>query len=131
MSVRRRRLMSSLWAGAILVSIGLTAGGLFLTFFLFGYPDAFERARSGHALIFLGAVVSAAAAAWARLRGQGWPVTFAVAAPALLVGLPDLANGGSFLTHLGGLIAVPAAFAGMLIGLLGGSPGSGVREPLL
>lgn len=120
MSLRgRRRLKSALWALVVLVSIALTLWGLWLTLFLFGYQDALDREMAGHDLILLGAVASAAAATWARLGHHGWPVTLAVAAPALLVGLTDLAAGGSLLPHLGGLVAVPAAFTGLLVGLFG------------
>lgn len=123
----RRRLKATLWATVILASIGLTAWGLWLTAFLFGYADAFEREVAGRDMILLGAAASAVAAAWARLVGCGWLVTLAVAGPALLVGLPDLAAPGSLVTLAGALVGIPAAFAGMLVGLLGGLTGRGCR----
>lgn len=112
--------MSALWALGVLAAIGLTGWGLSMMLLLFGYPDAFQREKSGHTLIFLGAAASAGSAVWARLRGQGWPVTYAVAAPALLVGLPDLADSHGLVTFIGCIIVFPAAFAGLLYGLLSG-----------
>ena len=117
------RWRAAAWATLVIASIVLTVWGLYLTLFLFGYPDAFVRAKSGHTLIFLGTVTSAAAAIWARVRGQGWPVAFAVGAPGLLVGLPDLAGSESLLPHIFGLIAISMAFAGLLLGLLSPRPG--------
>ena len=88
--------------------------------------DSFDRggapyARApipDHALILAGTATSSAAAIWARLSDLGWPVTLAVAAPALLVGWPDLVMPDSLIPHLGALLAVPAAFAGLTIGLV-------------
>ena len=113
----RRRLMSALWASGVLASIGLTAWGLLMTLLLFGYPDAFVRERTGHGLIFIGAAASVTSAAWTIFTGQRWPVVSAVAAPALLVGLPDLTGSDSSVTFFGAIIALPAAFAGLLYGL--------------
>lgn len=118
MSLRRSRIASILWALAILASVGLTARGLVMTLTLYGYPDAFGRERSGHALIFLGAAASVGSAVWARFRTQSWPITFAVAAPALLVGLPDSTGSDSFVTFFGAILALPAALAGLWFGLL-------------
>ncbi|HEX9229683.1 MAG TPA: hypothetical protein VF885_24060, partial [Arthrobacter sp.] len=87
----RRRLKAAMWAVVVLASMGLATWGLTLTAFLSSHTDAFARDIAGHDLILLGAVTSAAAATWARLADHSWRVTLAVAGPALLVGLPDLA----------------------------------------
>lgn len=130
MTIRHCRTRTTLWALVILTSMALTAAGLILTVSLIRTPETYAREGPGHALIFAGALASAAAAIWARLRGQGWPVTLAVAGPALLVGWSDLAMPESLLPHLGALVGVPAAFAGLLAGVLGrhhGSPGDAWR----
>ena len=127
-SLRRRRLETGMWAIGVLVSFGLTAWGLWLTAFLFGYSDGFERERSGHTLIFLGAVASAAAAGWARFRGLGWPGTLAVGATALLVGWTDLAAPDGLLPHLAGVIAVPATVIRLVVGLPAIRQGRGPQD---
>jgi hypothetical protein len=83
MSIRRRR-QAALWTLVILASLILTAAGLAMTFALIRTPESFAREGPGHALIFAGAVASAAAAVWARRSDLGWPVVLAVAGPALL-----------------------------------------------
>jgi hypothetical protein len=120
MSIRRRRQQAALWALAILASLILTATGLALTFSLIRTPETLAREGPGHALILAGTATSAAGAIWARLSDLGWPVTLAVAGPALVVGWPDLVMPDSLIPHLGALLAVPAAFAGLIIGLVGG-----------
>ena len=124
MSIRRRQ-QAAMWTLAVLASLVLTAAGLTMTFSLVHTPASFAREGPGHALIFAGTVVSAAAAVWARLSDLGWPVTLAVAGPALLVGWPDLVMPDSLIPHLGGLLALPAAFAGLIIGLMAGRRPSG------
>ena len=117
MSIRHRRQRATLWALVTLASIGLTAWGLTLTFSLIRTPESFAREGPGHALIFAGAVASAAAAGWAHMGNFGWPVTLAVAGPALLVGWTNLVMPDSLMPHLGALLGLPAAFAGPLVGL--------------
>lgn len=119
MSIRRRQ-QAAMWALAVVASLVLAAAGLAMTFSLIHTPASFAREGPGHALIFAGAVASAAAAVWARLSDLGWPVALAVAGPALLVGWPDLVMPDSLIPHLGGLLALPAALAGLIIGLVAG-----------
>lgn len=126
MSIRRRR-QAALWTLAILASLILTAAGLAMTFSLIRTPESFAREGPGHTMILAGAAASAAAAIWARLRDLGWPVILAVAAPALLIGWPDLAMPDSLIPHLGAILALPAAFAGLIIGLAAGKRPQGAR----
>lgn len=113
-----------------LAALAITAAGLAMTFPLIHTPGSFAREGPGHALIFTGTVVSASAAAWARLSDLGWLVTLAVAGPALLVGWPDLIMPDSLVPHFGGILAMPTAFAGLIIGLVAGrSPVDAIRSP--
>lgn len=98
-----------------------------MTFSLIHTPESFAREGPGHALIFAGAVVSAAAAVGARLSDPGRPVTLAVAGPALLVGWPDLVMPDRLIPQLGALLALPAAFAGLIIGLVAGRRPGGLK----
>ena len=61
MSIRHRRQQAFMWT---LASLVLTAAGLAMTFSLIHTPGSYAREGAGHALIFAGAVVSAAAAVW-------------------------------------------------------------------
>jgi hypothetical protein len=101
-----------MWMLAVLASLVLTAAGVAMTFSLIHTTESFAREGPGHALIFAGAVLSAAAAVWARLSDLGWPVTLAVAGPALLVGWSDLVMPDSLIPHLCSFVALPAAFGG-------------------
>jgi hypothetical protein len=47
-------------------------------------------------------------------------VILTVAAPALPIGWPDLVMPDSFIPHLGAVLALPTAFAGLILGLAGG-----------
>jgi peptidoglycan/LPS O-acetylase OafA/YrhL len=126
MSIRRRQ-QAAMWTLAVLASLVLTAAGMAMTFSLIHTPESFAREGPGHALIFAGTVLSAAAAAWTRQSDLGWPVTLAVAGPALLVGWPDLVMPDSLMPHLGSLVALPAALAGLTFGLAAGRPPKGTQ----
>ena len=117
----KHRWRTACWAALVVASVALTLAGLAGTFTLLSYPEFEERTGPGHGMIFAGALLSAVAAVWTRLRGHGWPVVFCVAAP-VLVGWADFAVDRGLLPHLAGLSAVPAAVGGLLSGLPAATP---------
>lgn len=109
------------WAALVVVSIVLTGIALERTA-LFVYapvPEFIERLRAGRLFMLAGSAASLAAAIWSQVRGNPLWVTICVAAPAALVGLAMMIMTPPSLTpQLAGLVAVPAALAGLLGGLL-------------
>lgn len=65
-----------------------------------------------------GAAMSLASAVWSQVRGNPLWVTVCVASPALLVGMAIMIlTGPSVAPEIAGLIALPAALAGLIGGL--------------
>lgn len=109
------------WAGLVVVSIVLTGIALERTAF-FAYapvPEFIERLRVGRLFMLAGSVTSLAAAVWSQIRGNPLWVTICVATPAVLVGLATMiVTPPSLAPQMTGLIALPAALAGLIGGLL-------------
>jgi hypothetical protein len=114
------------WAALVVVSIVLTCIALERTA-LFVYapvPEFIERLRVGRLLMLAGSAASLAAAIWSQVRDNPLWVTICVAAPAALVGLSTMIMTPPSLTpQIAGLIAVPAAVAGLIGGLLSRNQG--------
>jgi hypothetical protein len=106
----------------VAVSLVLIVIGLDRSFFIIGYrasvPEFREAARVGSLFILGGSAASLAAAVWSYLRGHPYWVTVCVAAPALVVGGIALMGPQSLLRHIGAVVALPAAVAGIIGGLL-------------
>lgn len=108
------------WAALVSVSIVLTAIALERTaFFMYTpQPEFIERVRLGRLFMLGGAAASLAAAIWSQVRGNSLWVTLCVASPAVLVGLATMImTPPSLAPHLAGIIALPAAVAGLIGGL--------------
>lgn len=108
------------WAALVVVSIVLTGVALERTAF-FVYvpgPEFIERLRVGRLFMLAGSSASLAAAVWSQARGNPLWVTIFVAAPALLVGMATMITTPPSLTpQIAGLVALPAALAGLIRGL--------------
>lgn len=108
------------WAALVVVSIVLTVIALERTaFFVYvPVPEFIERLRTGRLFMLAGSATSLAAAIWSQVRGNPLWVTICVAAPAALVGMATMIMTPPSLTpHLAGLVALPAAVAGLIGGL--------------
>ncbi len=119
-SQRRGWLGVILWALLVVTSIVLMAKGLWISTFI-GYlpvPGLEEDAIVGSRYLLAGSAASSAAALWSFLRGHPHWVTACVAAPAVLVGGVALVEPYTLLRHLVAAVALPAAVAGMIGGLL-------------
>ena len=76
----------------------------------------------GRVFMLAGSATSLAAAIWSQVRGNRLWVTICVAAPAVLVGMAMMIMTPPSLTpQIAGLIALPAALAGLVGGLLPGT----------
>ena len=109
------------WAALVLVSIVVTGIALERTaFFVYTpIPEFIERLRVGRLFMLAGSATSLAAAIWSQVRGNPLWVTICVAAPAALAGLATMIMTPPSLTpQLAGVIALPAALAGLVGGLL-------------
>ena len=109
------------WAALVFVTIVVTGIALERTAF-FVYtpgPEFIERLRVGRLLMLAGSAMSLAAAVWSQVRGNPLWVTLCVASPAALVGMATMIMTPPSLTpQIAGLIALPAALAGLIGGLL-------------
>lgn len=108
------------WAALVIVSIVLTAIALERTaFFVYTpQPEFIARVRLGRLFMLAGAAASLAAAIWSQARGNSLWVSLCVAAPAALVGLATMImTPPSLAPQIAGLIALPAAVAGLVGGL--------------
>jgi hypothetical protein len=106
-----------LWAALVAGSIILTGIALERTFFLIVGPEP-GQLRAGRLLMLAGIVTSLAAAVWSHLRRHHFWITGCVAVPAVLVGGVSLMMPDSLVPQLVGVVALPAAFAGLLGGVL-------------
>jgi hypothetical protein len=108
------------WAALVVGAIIVTAIALERTT-LFAYtptPEFMERLRVGRLVMLAGAAMSLAAAVWSQVRGSPLWVTVCVASPAVLVGMAIMIMTVPSLAPLtAGLIALPAALAGLIGGL--------------
>ncbi|MBE4719890.1 hypothetical protein DAD99_17620 [Pseudarthrobacter sp. AB1] len=105
----------------VVVSIVVTVIALERTaFFIYTpVPEFIERLRVGRLLILAGSAISLAAAIWSQVRGNPLWVTICVASPAVLVGMATMImTPPSLIPQITGLIALPAALAGLIGGLL-------------
>jgi hypothetical protein len=112
------------WAALVVVSIVLTGIALERTaFFVYApVPELIERLRVGRLFMLAGSATSLAAAIWSQVRGNRLWVTICVAAPAVLAGMAMMIMTPPSLTpQIAGLIALPAALAGLIGGLLPGT----------
>ncbi|MET3718666.1 hypothetical protein [Arthrobacter sp. UYEF21] len=108
------------WAALVFVSIVVTATALErMAFFVYvSSPEFIERLRVGRLFMLAGSAASLAAAVWSQVRGNRLWVTICVAAPAALVGLATMIMTTPSLTpQIAGLVALPAALAGLIGGL--------------
>ncbi len=84
-----------------------------------GDPEFIERLRIARLIMLAGSALSLAAAIWSQVRGNPLWVTVCVASPAVLVGLATMIMTVPSLTPLvAGMIALPAALAGLVGGLV-------------
>ena len=107
------------WAGLVVLSIVLTGVALERTaFFVYEpVPTFIERLRVGRLFMLSGSAASLAAAIWSQVRGNPLWVTICVAAPAALAGLATMImTPPSLAPQIAGLIALPAALAGLVGG---------------
>lgn len=88
---------------------------------LFAYepvPDLVERLRTGRLVMLAGSAASLGAAIWSQIRQYPLWITICVAAPVALVGLATMATTPpSLIPQVFGLIALPAAVAGLIGGV--------------
>lgn len=108
------------WAVLVVVSIVVTGIALErMAFFITASdPEFIERMRVGRLVMLAGSAASLAAAIWSQIRGNPLWVTICVALPAVLVGLATMMMTPPSITPLVvGVIALPAAFAGLIGGL--------------
>lgn len=123
------------WASLVVVSIVLTGVALERTAFVVyePVPSFIERLRVGRLFMLAGSAASLAAAIWSQVRGNPLWVTVCVAAPAVLAGLATMITSPpSLAPQVAGVVALPAAVAGLTGGLLSRSrgvirPGDGER----
>ncbi|MET3707365.1 hypothetical protein ABIB17_002002 [Arthrobacter sp. UYEF6] len=109
------------WAVLVVFSIVVTGIALERTaFFIYTpVPEFIERLRVGRLLMLAGSAISLAAAIWSQVRGNPLWVTICVASPAVLVGMATMImTPPSLIPQITGLIALPAALAGLIGGLL-------------
>jgi len=108
------------WGALVIVSIVVTGIALERTAF-FDYADApelIERLRVGRLFMLAGSAASIAAAIWSQVRGKPLWVTICVASPAALVGLATMMmTPPSLAPHIAGILALPAALAGLIGGI--------------
>jgi hypothetical protein len=107
-----------LWAAVVVASIILTGLALERTFSLIIGPGP-EQLRVGRLLMLGGVVASLVAATWSHFRRHRFWITACVAAPAVMVGAFSLTMSNNLLPQLVGAVALPAAFMGLLGGVLG------------
>jgi hypothetical protein len=108
------------WAALVVLAIIVTAIALErTTFFVYATtPEFIERLRVGRLVMLAGAAMSLAAAIWSQVRGNPLWVTVCVASPAVLVGMAIMImTVPSAAPQIAGLIALPAAIAGLIGGL--------------
>ena len=108
------------WAALVVVSIVLTGIALERTaFFVYEpFPEFVNRLRVGRLVMLAGSALSFTAAIWSQVRGNPLWVTICVAAPAALVGMSIMIMTPPSLTpQIAGLVALPAALAGLIGGL--------------
>ena len=108
------------WAVLVVLAIIVTAIALErTTFFVYATtPEFIERLRVGRLVMLAGAAMSLAAAIWSQVRGNPLWVTVCVASPAVLVGMAIMImTVPSPTPQISGLIALPAAIAGLIGGL--------------
>jgi hypothetical protein len=106
-----------------LVAVSIVVTGIALertAFFISASdPEFIERLRVGRLVMLAGSATSLAAAIWSQVRGHPLWVTICVASPAVLVGLATMMMTPPSLTPLvAGAVALPAAIAGLIGGLL-------------
>lgn len=109
------------WAVLVAVSIVVTGVALERTAFFLSVsdPEFIERLRVGRLVMLGGSATSLAAAVWSQVRGHPLWVTVCVASPAVLVGLATMMMTPPSLAPLvAGAVALPAAVAGLVGGLL-------------
>jgi hypothetical protein len=108
------------WGLLVGASIVLTGISLERTM-LFVYepvPEFVERLRIGRLFMLAGSAASIAAAVWSQIRQYPLWVTICVAAPVALVGLATMVTTPpSLMPQVFGLVALPAAFAGLIGGV--------------
>ncbi|MCX6498585.1 MAG: hypothetical protein NTU93_07250 [Arthrobacter sp.] len=109
------------WSGVAAASLILLCLGLSQTLYLGEVGNAYERDRTGNALILAGAALGLAAAGWSHYRGAPRWVSTLVAAPAVAVAGLNLVVGDSLLPHVSALVAVPLGLAGIIGGIVGSS----------
>ena len=108
------------WAVLVVASIVVTGIALERTavFVYASDPEFIERLRVGRLVMLAGSAMSLAAAIWSQVRGNPLWATICVASPAVLVGLATMMMTPPSITPLVvGVIALPAAFAGLIGGL--------------
>jgi hypothetical protein len=114
------------WAALVFGAIVVTAIALErTTFFVYATtPEFIERLRVGRLVMLAGAAMSLAAAIWSQVRGNPLWVTVCVASPAVLVGMAIMImTVPSATPQVAGLIALPAALAGLIGGMLARTKG--------
>jgi hypothetical protein len=81
-------------------------------------PEFVERLRIGRLFMLAGSAASIAAAVWSQIRQYPLWVTICVAAPVALVGMATMVTTPpSLMPQVLGLVALPAAFAGLIGGV--------------
>lgn len=111
---------TTIWAALVFASIVLMLIGLWRRIF-FGYtaiPEFVEDLRVGNRFILAGSLASLGAVALALVQKYPWWVSVCVAAPAVLIGGVALMGPPNLAPHLAALFVLPAAFVGMLGGIL-------------
>lgn len=109
------------WAALVALSIVLTGVAVERTtlYFYEPVPEFVERLRVGRLFMLAASAASIAAAIWSQLRGHPLWITVCVAAPAVLVGLATMIMTPPSTSPLvAGFVALPAAVAGLVGGLL-------------
>ena len=113
-----RRIGALPWGLLVAAMIVLMGIGLWQTLYWVSTPEIRQEARIGELLIYAGSAASVLTAVWSYLRHQPVLVSILVAAPGVLIGGTLLAMPDSLFPHIVALIALPAAFAGLLGGVL-------------
>jgi hypothetical protein len=111
---------TTVWAALVFASIVLMLIGLWRRIF-FGYtaiPEFVEDLRVGNQFILAGSLASLLAAALTLVQKYPRWVSVCVAAPAVLIGGLALMGPPNLAPHLVAFFVLPAAFAGMLGGIL-------------
>ncbi|WP_248759004.1 hypothetical protein [Pseudarthrobacter sp. SSS035] len=107
-----------LWALLILAFIVLMVVGLQMSFLFVSTPQLEQRAATGRLFIYAGSLLSLGAAFWSHAQRNPRWVTLSVGAPAVFVGGAALILPDGLVSHMAAIIALPAAFAGLLGGVL-------------